>query len=305
MIAILTALLAAELGGLTLEVTSPQRALLVGEPLKLTLSWKASPSVSGVAVEDPDFLFGSVLLSVDHGAGARLYREHPHQLLEKALVRRTVGPAEEVVNVVFSSGGYLDRPGGVVRDGLLFARPGVYSVTALYVHDGARPSGVASNTLRFRVLEPRAADREVLRELESVPGGAGPASAALRQARARELLERYPDSPYLRLARLERYREQDDALHNERDPLSGESIHHLGREGMAALRRQHYRRLAEEILAWNDWGPFEEEALALASLYALGAGEMPLRDRARQMLLDRHPGSASARQIQAEDEAPR
>jgi hypothetical protein len=270
----------------------------VGEPLKLTLSWKARRSVQAVAVEQDDFPFQSILLSVDDGSGARLYREQPHQLLEKPLVRRTLAAGEdEIVNLVFFTGGFVEHPADEARESLLFAHPGPYAVTAFYVHDGVRLSGVASNTLRFRVREPGGADADVLRELRRDPALAGLTGGPQTLARARALLDSHPDSAYLRLARLERYREQQDALHNERDPVSGESIHALGREGMAAFRRQHYRRMAEEILAREDWGPFEEEALALASLYAHGAGDEEMRTRARKLLLERFPDSATVRRI--------
>ena len=52
---------------------------------------------------------------------------------------------EELVDLVFHRGGYVDRPGSQATDSFIFSRTGVYSVTALYLHDGAPK--VASNRL--------------------------------------------------------------------------------------------------------------------------------------------------------------
>jgi hypothetical protein len=304
MLLIAVALLAADLKGLTLGASSRQGELLVGEPLKITLRWKASRPVRNVAVEEPDFLFRSVLLSVNDGTGARLYREYPHELVEKPLVTRSFAAGEEdVVNLVFSRGGYLVRPGGEVEEGLLFPRKGEYSVTAVYVQDGL-PSGVASNTLRFTVGEPSGGDREVLAEMRRDPWLVRADGPAPSQARAKALLERYPESRYLRLAKLERFQQQASALHNERDPVTGESVFHLGKEGLAEFRRQHYRRLAEEMLSEGDWGPFEEEALAFAGLYAAAGGDEATSTRVRKQLFDKYPLSATVKRIQETEAAP-
>ena len=70
------------MSGLSLTTSSAQKEVLVGEPLKITVRWKATTAVGNVAVETPDFDFQSILLSVDDGCGALLYREYRHALRE-------------------------------------------------------------------------------------------------------------------------------------------------------------------------------------------------------------------------------
>jgi len=295
---------AADLGGLSLAADSRQEELLVGEPLKLTLRWKAARPVAGVAVEEPRFLFQSVLLSVDDGTGARLYREYPREIVEKTLVARSLALGEEeVVNLVFARGAYLARPGGPVEDGFVFPRVGEYSVRVLYAPDGV-PSGLASKRLRFAVRAPSESDVEILRALREDPRLATLDGSAGSQARAKAFLDLHPDSPYLRLAKLVRFEQQADDLQNERDPVTGESVFALGREGLADLRRRHFRRMAAEIFADGGWGPFEEEALALAALYALAGGDEETRVRARQELFAKYPLSATVKRIKEEEAAP-
>lgn len=257
-----------------------------------------------VAVPNGLFLFQSLLLSVDDGTGARLYREYPHSLTELLLVRRSFEKGEEeIVNHVFFKGGYVDRPGGDAQDGLLFPRKGKYSVTVLYVHGGA-VSMMASNTLQLEVDEPNGSDRQVLEAVRRNPDLLRARGSADDRSYIRTALEEHPRSPYLRWAKLERSRHKASDLQSDRDPDTGDSVYHLGKEGLAEFRRQHYRRLAEDILSDEDWGPFEEEALAMASLYAHGAGDKEMSERARKDLFERYPRSATVKRIKEAEARP-
>jgi hypothetical protein len=296
-------LLATELGGLSLTISSPQSEVLVGEPLRITCRWRASALVKGIAIEESDFLFQSILLSVDDGKGARLFREYQHEMAERALVRHSLKQGEErVFDLVFYQGGYVDHPGGQPHDALLFSSASEYLVRAIYVHDGA-PSMVVSNQLRFKVAEPKGAERAILDQLRKdrtlVTADGSPQSRAV----VRDLLVRSPDSPYLRLAKLELFRQRHNALYNEYDPDTGASIQHLGPEGIGSFRREYYRRMSREVLA-EDWGPYADEALALAALYAWGAGDRETSLRLKKDLLERYPQSVPARQIKEAETKP-
>jgi hypothetical protein len=62
--------------------------------------------------------------------------------------------------------------------------------------------------------------------------------------------------------------------------------------------------MAEDILSDDDWGAFEEEALALASLYAQAGGEQQMSERARKDLFEKHPRSATVRRIKEAEAEP-
>ncbi len=290
------ALLATDLSGLSLTTSSAQKEVLVGEPLKITVRWKAATAVGDVAVETPDFDFQSILLSVDDGSGALLYREYRHALREMLLVvPKLKANDEELVDLVFHRGGYVDRPGSQATDSFLFSRAGEYSVTALYLHDGVPK--VASNRLRFKITEPGGSNHSVLEQVRLDPtlltAAGGPESDALLKS----LLEKHPESPYLRLAKLERFKQRQNALDNEYDPDTRQSIFGLGKQGMGLFQRQYYRRMADEILSDREWGPFEDEALALASLYAYGAGDREMSERVKKDLFQRYPQSATVKRL--------
>jgi hypothetical protein len=296
-------LLATDLSGLSLTTSSSQKEVLVGEPLRVTFRWKATAPVKDVAVEESDFVFQSILLSVDDGHGALLYREYRHQMTERLLVLASLKTGdEEVVDLVFYRGGYVDRPTRQARDSFLFPRAGEYSVTAIYLHDGVPK--ITSNRLHFTVTEPSESDRVVMEQVRRDPTLVSADGSADSRALVKSLLEKYPQSPYLRWAKLERFKQRQNALNNEYDPDTGQSIFHLGKEGMGAFRRQHYRRMAEEILSDREWGPFEDEALGLASLYAYGAGDEEISARAKKDLFEKYPRSATVKRIKDEEAKP-
>ncbi len=303
MLLLATVLLTADLNGLTIDASSPQKTILVAEPLKLTLHWKASKAVKDVALEEPAFLFQSLLLSVDDGKGPRIYRESPHEFTEKLLVLRSLRPGdEEIVNLVFFKGGYVDSAGGM-QDGPLFPVRGKYIVKVLYMHDGVL-STVASNALWFDVGEPTGADREILEAVRRNPDLLRARGGVEDRSLTRKLVEQHPNSPYLRWARLEQFRQRASAVESSRDPDTGESVYHLGKDGLAEFGRQHHRRLAEGILSGGDWGPFEEEALALGCLYAQNAGDREMSERARRDLFEKYPRSAIVKRIKEAEARP-
>jgi hypothetical protein len=56
--------------------------------------------------------------------------------------------------------------------------------------------------------------------------------------------------------------------------------------------------MADEVFAEAEWGPFEEEALALVIKAARAAGDKDKEDQARNELLQKYPDSATVREMQ-------
>src|SRR5687767_5992746 len=91
-------------------------------------------------------------------------------------------------------------------------------------------------------------------------------------ARARELLEGHPGSAYLRLARRAVPRAARRAAQRARSPEWGVDPS-AGPRGPGRLPPAALPAHGGGTLAQDGWGPFEEKALALASLHPHGAGD--------------------------------
>src|SRR6266705_6741007 len=62
-------------GALSLEALPAQQKVLVGEPVRLTVVWKAQVPLE-VSTGDQDGAFAFLSFFVDDGAGRKRYREH-------------------------------------------------------------------------------------------------------------------------------------------------------------------------------------------------------------------------------------
>jgi hypothetical protein len=122
------------------------------------------------------------------------------------------------------------------------------------------------------------------------------------QARGKALMAQHPKSRYLRWARLQQFESKANAVHNQYDPDTGESLLHLDKAGIRDFRLAKYREMAEHVMADSNWGPFEEEAITLAHTLALASGEAALIEKARQELFEKYPDSAVVKSIK-DDEA--
>ena len=151
-----------------------------------------------------------------------------------------------------------------------------YSLRAVYVRDGQR---VESNALRFEVSKPTGDEAQVfaaVRETPSILDGRGDPPL---QAKLQALLATYPMSRYLRWARIQLLKEREASPRSGIEPAWAQ-----------------YLELAKEAER-GDWGPFEEDALALAWRAARSGGDDVLADRLRKSLLELHPDSAAARDL--------
>ncbi len=158
-----------------------------------------------------------------------------------------------------------------------------------------------SNELAFVVTEPDGEERQVLeavtRDLTMLDAG----KDADAQATGKALIAKHPKSRYLRWARLHWLETKANAVHNQYDPDTGESMLHLDKAAIRGFRTGKYRDLAEDILADPDWGPFEEEALILADTLAQASGDVALQQKARKQLFEKHPHSPAVKRIKAEE----
>lgn len=281
--------------GITLDIRSPQRSVLVGEPVKLVVTWRATKAgTERIFPENEDFTNWSLHFLVSDGATERRYREMPRSLDDRIepIVKLSAG-GEAVRTLVLAQG--LPSEGSP----LLFEVKGQYKLRAVYAKF---KHWVESNTLSFTVTEPEAEDRKVLEAARADPALLRLGGDAQSQARTKALIANHPGSPYLRWAKLRVLDEEGMAFHNGYDPSTGESLWHLDKVTLRERRLQGYRELGERILEEADWGAFEEDALALAHRYGQASGDVALTQKARDQLLKKYPRSAVVKRIK-EDEA--
>lgn len=296
MLAILGLVVAA---GLQLKIDSPQRELLVGEPLKLTVRWTAAARLGGVAVETTDFEYQSLRFVVDDGAGPRTYREFPHDSGDRLLVLHAMAAGEKrALNHALVRGGY--ESGARTVPGFLFPARGRYSLKAVYVGDRSGVK-IESNTLVFSVDVPGTVDdNAVWAQVQVTPDIRWLGGNAEEQAAGRRLITLHPRSAYLRLARLRLLERRANDLQNRFDPDTREPVFHLKGSALEHFRSERLRTMAVDILA-ADWGQFEEEALAFALRCAEVGGDAARASEARRRLFERYPRSVTVQAIRASD----
>jgi len=297
-------LLAAIPAGLTLQIASPQEAVLVGEPVKVVVAWRAARAMDDrIFPENERFTNQSLVFVVSRGGTEQQYRETPRSVEERVEPVVRLGAGDEVMrNLILIHGTLSGGSATVPAEGFLFAAKGRYQLRAVYAKN---EHWIESNSLSFDVSEPDGTDRDVLLTAMQVPTILRAGGDAQTQARARALLKDHPGSRYLRWARLQILQERAMALHNQQDPETHESMRHLDKKALREFRVNGYRRLAEEILEERDWGPYEEEALGAAHMYAQAGGDAQLSQRARDGLFAKYPRSMAVRRIkenETEDE---
>jgi hypothetical protein len=293
----MSSLLLTVLAGLSLHIESPQRTVVVGEPLKLVARMRVSGASGMVVVPPlPDFSEPVITFLVNDGTRERRYAEFPRG--HGVAVRLRLSQGEEIGRtLVLLQGGYVPPAQSMAVPELLFAKPGEYALKAEYASNGSAPP-VYSNEVRVRVRAPRGVEAEILSFSETnrlVLDAAG--STDDQNRRTAELMNRYPESPYLRWARLR------DLTFKDVKPESDDE-----REAMVALERSDpgaydrqvrlkYAERAKAVLDFSHWGPFEEDALALAYRFARSSQDENLAREVRERLLGGYPGSIYAAEV--------
>jgi hypothetical protein len=262
--------------GLRLTISSPQREVLVGEPLNIAVVWDAIAPLPPTAVEDDEFLFQSLGLVVRRGAARYLWEESARRIAEEVLVPRAPKPGRPVhAEYVFYQGWLSAWDRWPPISPFLFPEAGEYSIAAIYMHrspSGDRvPTGIASNVIRFQVSEPSGDDAKVLEHIRRQPwypsqrGRLWGIDPDLKVVES--VVAQYPASRYVRLARLELLRLRS------RQPNGTPP---------AQVTAECLEKLGEVLSA--EWGAFTPEALRLAISYADCAGDTKRADALRKKL---------------------
>jgi len=290
--------------GMALEISTPQREVFVGEPVKLIVRLKAKGEVQGIPLNSEEELPVEFLrILVDDGTQVRTYVEFPRQIVEQVLVAEKLRPGDErAMNVVLFNGGYLDASTAQPRgSSFLFPVPGRFSLRLEYAGQQQR---AISNVLRFDVKAPAGEDFEILEAVRREPRILDANGDAAAQAKAKELAEKFPHSPYLRWTKLRLLEHKANAPDRDLDPQRAEDMRRLDRADRESHRIREYERIAEELLSSADWGPFEEEALAVALLAAQGAGDKGKAARAKAILYEKYAHSPTVRRLKAKEGTP-
>jgi hypothetical protein len=282
----------AGLSSLSLELSAPQTAVLVGEPVKVVVRWKATADVPSVVVEDAAFLGRSLQFALDDGSGVRRYSEFPRQRIEQIIVGSALAKGKEVVsNYVLLRGGFISPGDTRAVQRFVFPVAGQYSLKALYVQPGTQNVLSETNAIAFTVSAPTGDEAAVLNIIRAEPrflDGRGD----LAQLKA--LVHDHPGSRYLLRAKISLFEERAADLQNRRDPDTGQSLWRLDDAALAAFRATQYRNMAQDIWGDANWGPFEEERLNLAMIYGRAGGAVELATQARTELLQHFPTSLAA-----------
>jgi hypothetical protein len=278
------ALLMAASSGLTLELSPKQNEILVGEPLRLAATWHAKRSLSLPAdIRAGGWSYDYVQIWVEGPSGRHQYREIPPFVEERAISSTPLPVGGEAVSDLLLLYGLHSMK----TEGYLFPEPGTYTVMVRY----ADLKGQAdSNLVSVRVSEPSEAEAAVFNALKGDPN-----EIKLGGSKAQALFETSPESRYLRLARVARYREQERRLHEGRHPETGVALG-LSNEQWPSFAANQYRRMAEDLEV-RDWGAYEDVRLGMLVHYARRGGRKDLAKQARQRLLKRFPKSRAADEI--------
>lgn len=294
MLSILAGVVLASNAGLSLEISTPQATVLVGEPVKVVTRWKPLRDVN-VYLQDADIRPDDRLqFWVNGGLGFKRYREYPRRIDEMEAPALLNSGDERVTNLMLFRGGYVEA--GRDIPGFVFPVPGQYTLKVTYA-DAKEGVSAESNVLTFTVEDATGDELTVLQSVRNDPK----ILDARRAAPAKALLERFPDSRYLKWAKLHLLQERASELQNRYDPDTGESLWNMDAGQLTAIRRQHFARMTDSILSDTNWRGFEEESLELAMLYAGRGGDGATVNRLKTDLLTRFPRSAAAQHIRELD----
>lgn len=306
--------LAADGGPLLLSAKATKTTVFVGEPIKLVLDWHSTAPVAAT---------GTALgFAVDNGAGVRLYLGHVDEVgadpggQERSdfTVAGMLKPGDHwVSNLVLVGGSYTNarsltdlrrnqgaasRSAADFEPGFLFPKPGRYKVRVQhFINDGYGPAA-ESNPVDFTVRAPTGDDLEVFQLVLRNPG------ILSGHAEAEALLQKYPRSPYLRWARIQRINLKESYVINGYDPEKGITAEGpLPKAQKEPVARDFHRRVTDTVGSEEDWGAFEEERLALLMHHAQFAHDGEVWTRARGLLLERFSNSPTVKTIKAREAA--
>jgi hypothetical protein len=231
----------------------------------------------------------SVALQIDNGSTRRHYREITlDSLAEIVHAPIRLQPGREAYTehlLVFG------RYQGSSTVGFPFAKPGEYTVRLSHVDQSGTLA--ESNDVHVTVDAAAGSDAELLSAL-------GDRGTLLRYGgdATEEWLRSYPNSPLLRLARIEQFKTREARLLDGRDPVTNDSLRaSMGREAWESYGASQLRTMLSELLASSSWGPFEDIRLLYATDYARRSGDLQTAQRLANELISRFPRSSAAQQV--------
>lgn len=295
MTSIMVLLLAASIG-LSLHLAPEKNEILVGEPLRLKLTWRADRplQIPAEAMEGETWNHDYVQIWVDGPTGRHRYRELPTALIDQIVAADPLRAGDEVETDLTLLYGLH----GMKAEGYLFPLPGTYALMLRYA-DNKNPAD--SNTVSISVSQPAGAERAILDAVK-----ADPFDIKVSGPNAQRLAAKNPSSRYLRMARIEHYREKERRLRDRRDPETGDPLS-MSQDQWDLFAADAYRRMAEDIKETDDWGPYEDVRLAMLAGYAKRGGDVEEAERAKKEVLTRFPKSRVANAIrndEARDKLP-
>src|SRR6266568_2891215 len=236
-----TLLFAATAGLLELHAKPLQDEILVGEPLKLQVTWRATKRVE---------VWPERLRLVVTGPGG--YREviEGEVRIEPVRLPTPVEPDSSLVTTMpILHRNYL-RDKGSRRSALMFPAAGEYRIQVAYEETQA-----VSNPAVVHVVAPEGEEAEVFQALH------GNAGAPYDERRAAALLSRHLRSRYLRMALLAQITNRLSGINSQEEV--GQPLLNLSREERRAWEVREAQRALQELDS-GEWGGWEEDALSLA-----------------------------------------
>jgi hypothetical protein len=298
MLTMLAVLLAGQ--PLTLQIDSPQKKLLVGEPWKLVVTWTGDLGPREAVQTGIEAL----RLYVDDGSGEKVYREDRYRrpgdpIMDYPTPTYRLRSGELFrENFVFVTGRHYSTGASSLKlpvDPLLFPRAGRYVVRAMQERWAAPP--MWSKKLSIAVNDPKGPDREVRDRVRGHERVLVDEDTPESEAALDDLLASHPHSPYLVWSRLRRMRESAEANHPELRRLLDEARRPSDHHAFNRVLEDFRHRLAEEVLAFKHWSVYEEDAWAFALTQADETEDAALEARIRADILRKYPHSAAANAI--------
>lgn len=272
MTAVLSLVLAAS-ASLSLRISSPQQEVLVGEPLRLLVTWQALAGIPAFVPEDPGFNHRVLRFAIERGEVTRMYRETTRVPFPDVSVgaRVEAGSREEEL-LLLMRGSFIGET-GAAASGAPLPVPGHYRLKAIH-DDHHNNLHAESNWISINVMAPEGPDALFLGELRN-------------GAYAENLWRKYPNSSYSHMPRLKALRAAYDAVLKGNDPETGERVG--SGPAIRTWQQAEWKDLAVKAFS-ERWGAFEQDALMLALVSAKNAEEGGLANAIKQRLDQEFPG---------------
>jgi hypothetical protein len=276
-------------GSLILETNASHTNVLLGEAIRVDVTWRATADVT-IVPGDPSASGSALTVTIDDGEARTQYIEAGSNLADITVAPVLLRGGDTIDMSFWFRRRLLD--GGAQRD--LFERAGVVTMRVTY-DDPSRGVQAAAAPMAFSVSVPTGEDAELLSELRrgtwlaSTPG------------ELRATIARYPTSRYTPFLRLKMHADRDLLLLQRIDPDTLQSIQGLNRDGFEALARRVDAETAADLLEGPSWPVLEADRLAAAVRAAGRAGDADRATRARAALFNRFASSGPAREIERDD----